>query len=233
VKTILWDFDGTLAVREGGWSGALLEVLAAEVPQLRVTREDIRQHLMAGFPWHTPDVPHTEVRSADQWWGRLEPVFARAFAAVGVEAGLAVTLAGRVRRAFCDVARCRLYDDTIPTRTRLRTAGWTHRILSNHVPELRQIVAGVGLAGLIDEVHSSADTGFEKPHPEAFLGVLRLLPAGARVCMVGDNVQADVLGAERIGIHAVLVRRRDPRARWCCDDLTGVPTMLNATHRGQ
>jgi putative hydrolase of the HAD superfamily len=113
-----------------------------------------------------------------------------------------------------------------------RSAGWSHRILSNHVPELRRIVAGVGLERLIDGVHSSAETGFEKPHREAFLCVLRLLPAGTRVCMVGDNVEADVLGAERVGIPAILVRKQDPNALRTCEDLAGVPSMVEARIAG-
>ena len=42
------------------------------------------------------------------------------------------------------------------------------RPLMNHVPELESIVSGVGLGGLIETVFTSALTGYEKPHPEAF-----------------------------------------------------------------
>jgi FMN phosphatase YigB (HAD superfamily) len=44
--------------------------------------------------------------------------------------------------------------------------------------------------------------------------------------MIGDNVVADVLGAEAVGIPAILVRRPDPRARLYCDSLAGVEELL-------
>jgi FMN phosphatase YigB (HAD superfamily) len=48
----------------------------------------------------------------------------------------------------------------------------------------------------------------------------------AEVWMVGDNVVADVLGAEAVGISAVLVRRPDPRAARYADSLAGVERFL-------
>ena len=44
--------------------------------------------------------------------------------------------------------------------------------------------------------------------------------------MVGDNVVADVLGAEELDIPAVLVRRPDPRAERYADSLAGVEPFL-------
>ena len=44
--------------------------------------------------------------------------------------------------------------------------------------------------------------------------------------MVGDNVVADVLGAEAVGLPAVLVRRPDPRAARYADSLAGVEQFL-------
>jgi FMN phosphatase YigB (HAD superfamily) len=47
--------------------------------------------------------------------------------------------------------------------------------------------------------------------------------------MVGDNVMADVLGAEAVGIPAVLVRRPDPRAERYAGSLDAVVQFLEAT----
>jgi putative hydrolase of the HAD superfamily len=119
-----------------------------------------------------------------------------------------------------------LFDDTLPTLGRLSEAGWKHAILSNHVPELRQIVAGLGLDEVVDFISCSAETGFEKPHAQAFASVLdSLRPTEA--WMVGDNVVADVLGAEAVGIPAVLVRRPDPRAARYAESLAGVERFLS------
>ena len=118
-----------------------------------------------------------------------------------------------------------LFPDTLPTLERLSQAGWTHAILSNHVPELRLLVAALGLDDIVALLSCSAETGYEKPHAQAFASVLdRLRPA--RAWMVGDNVVADVLGAEELGIPAVLVRRPDPRAERYADSLAGVEPFL-------
>ena len=64
-------------------------------------------------------------------------------------------------------------------------------------------------------------TGYEKPHAQAFASVLDS-SRPVEAWMVGDNVVADVLGAEAVGIPAVLVRRPDPRAARYAESLAGV-----------
>ncbi len=49
----------------------------------------------------------------------------------------------------------------------------------------------------------------------------------AEAWMIGDNVLADVLGAEELGLPAVLVRRPDPRATRYADSLAGVDPFLS------
>ncbi len=58
------------------------------------------------------------------------------------------------------------------------------------------------------------------------LSVLRKLPSDSRVVMVGDNMEADVGGAEKIGIPSILVRRPGERPTIQAETLEGVPTHL-------
>jgi putative hydrolase of the HAD superfamily len=99
-----------------------------------------------------------------------------------------------------------------PVLERLRAQGWSHVVLSNHVPELPAIAAGIGLTPLVDRIVTSAATGFEKPHPEAFARAFEGTGRPADVWMVGDNEVADVAGAEAVGIPAILVRGHERRA---------------------
>lgn len=55
MRVLLWDFDGTLGERVGGWSGVLLAAVERIAPGLGLTPEQVRPHLQRGFPWHTPD----------------------------------------------------------------------------------------------------------------------------------------------------------------------------------
>ena len=229
MKVILWDFDGTLAYRDGMWSATPLEVLRSTCPDTHVTREQIRPYVQTGFPWHTPSLPHTDSSSSDEWWAGLTPVFERAFTGVGVDGALAREMSRQVRARFLDQAAWHLYDDVLPTLAGLAEQGWSHNILSNHVPELADLVRALGLAELIDAVHCSAVSGYEKPHPEAFRKATEGLPPDNAVWMIGDNMDVDVLGAEACGIPAILVRKPDSRAARYSGGLTGVGQLLNGT----
>jgi putative hydrolase of the HAD superfamily len=227
-RLLIWDFDGTLAHRRGetGWSILLAEALDAEEPGHGHSADTFRPHLRDGFPWHRPEVAHPELCEPDSWWGAVRPVLSRAYEAAGYDPARALELAAAARRLYVDPGvGWALFDDTLPALERLAQAGWGHAILSNHVPELRQIVAGLGLDEVVDFVSCSAETGYEKPHPQAYASVVEALRP-AEAWMVGDNVVADVLGAEAVGIPAVLVRRPDPRAGRYADSLAGVERFL-------
>ena len=228
-RLLIWDFDGTLAHRRGetGWSILLAETLDAEEPGHTHSRETFRPHLRDGFPWHTPEVAHPELCEPEAWWASVCPVLARAYEAAGYPPARALQLAEAARRVYVDPeVGWALFEDTLSALERLTEAGWTHAILSNHVPELRQIVAGLGLDEVVAFVSCSAETGYEKPHAQAFASVLDALRP-AEAWMVGDNVVADVLGAEAIGVPAVLVRRPDPRATRYAESLAGVEGFLS------
>ncbi|HEX4323243.1 MAG TPA: HAD family hydrolase [Gaiellaceae bacterium] len=230
-KVIFWDFDGTLAHRPGMWRGCLVETLDEHEPGHGIDPENLRPFLRTGFPWDSPDVPHPELTDPDAWWKHVQLMLAAAYEGVGIESGRAAELAGRVRDRYVDPARVwELFPDTAPVLAHLRSEGWHHLVLSNHVPELPAIAEGLGLTPLVDHIVTSAATGYEKPHPEAFRLALELCGAPNEVWMVGDNPAADVAGAEAAGIPAVLVRtQHEPTSRSASDlheaaeIITGVP----------
>lgn len=105
-----------------------------------------------------------------------------------------------------------MFDDASSALSRLSDAGWRHIILSNHAPELETLVDGLGLLRHVELVLTSAATGFEKPHPDAFETARKAAGRPSTLWMVGDNVTADVVGAESVGIPAILVRSSAPLA---------------------
>ena len=229
--TLVWDFDGTLASREGKWTGTLVEV--ARRGGMEIDPERIRPWLKSGFPWHTPERPHPELRTAAEWWDALDPVCERAFVGAGVSDSQAHELAALVRRVYPDLAYWRLYDDTLPTLDRLAADGWTHVVLSNHVPELRAIVDRLGLRQFVAHLFNSAETGYEKPHPRALGMVIESVGGSEPMWVIGDSMRADVAAADAAGIPAVLVRTCDPHARRRCDDLSGVPDIVGEPTGGR
>src|SRR6185437_14883252 len=118
-RVIFWDFDGTLATRAGMWSGALVEALVRHDPACPVTRAQIAPFLRAGFPWHTPDLPHLDRCVPDAWWAHLQSVLSAAYAAVGLSAATAAVLAHRARECYLDPAGWTVFGDTLPVLTSL------------------------------------------------------------------------------------------------------------------
>lgn len=227
-KFILWDFDGTLAYRERMWSGTMFDSLREVHPESTITREQFRGCMGDGYPWSHPERPHTHITTADAWWAMMNAQIERAYRMAGLSPTLARELTARMRRAYTAPEGWAVFEDTLPTLRRLSGRGWRHHVLSNHVPELPDIAASLGLAAHIEVYHNSAVTGYEKPHAEAFQGALRALPDGAAVWMVGDNPVADIAGAEAAGIPAILVRKPDPRAQRYCESLSGVADLVES-----
>lgn len=226
-KVIFLDFDGTLAYRRGYWRGVLAEVLREHEPSTTVTPEDLRPLLDTGFPWHTPEIPHLELSSPELWWARIEGVLAQVYQDVGISEEIARVLARRFHQRYVDPEGFVVFEDVVPTLDKLAQSGWRHIIVSNHVPELAAIVDKVGLTPLVEQVVNSACTGYEKPHPEMYRLALEAAGMPDITWMVGDNVEADVLGAERAGIQGILVRNQDGRAKWNCPDLASVIAIVN------
>jgi putative hydrolase of the HAD superfamily len=227
-RAILWDFDGTLAHRPGMWRGCLIETLDEHEPGHAVCADDLIPSLRNGFPWHTPEVPHPELGTPAAWWQRVEAVLASAFEHVGLEAMRALELARLAHERYIDGrSGWALYEDSRPVLTHLRERRWRHIILSNHVPELEEIIVCLRLDDVIDAVVTSAASGFEKPHPEAFAEGRRAAGKPRTIWMVGDNPEADVAGAEAVGIPAVLVRS-ERTSRRCAKGLYDVPPMIES-----
>lgn len=221
----MWDFDGTLGWRDGVWSGALLSTLDRHFPGHGFTRDDIHPRIRPGFPWNSPEVAHTHLNRPERWWRELCGHLAGVFCDLGYDRERAQRLADETRITYTDASSFSLYDDTIPALESLTRSGWRHVILSNHVPELPNLVRELGLLPFFDDVISSALIGYEKPHSEAFAAGLRAAGDADEVWMVGDNPVADVEGAEAAGIPAILVRSEGKALR-CCRDLHEVVKLL-------
>jgi putative hydrolase of the HAD superfamily len=219
-KCILWDFDGTLANRGGMWSGALLETAARFEPSVACELATFRPYMQAGFPWHTPEIGHEHLVTAEDWWEELIPIFQRAFEAAGLSRARAIALSREVRPVYLDPKGWTVFA--------LRGAGWSHAILSNHVPELSSLTEALGLRQHFEMVLSSATIGYEKPHEFAFRRALDELGNPSTVWMVGDSYNADIIGARRAGLPAILVRSKHDDAEYQSASLFQLSDILAA-----
>ena len=225
-KCLIWDFDGTLGFRVGGWPGALAQIVEQSLNR-DIDTEVFRPFMHHGFPWQTPTRENPPGRSAEAWWEAVLPVFEEALCGgCHLPTDVAASLAKRMRAVYTDVREWRLYEDTLEVLTDLQQDGWNHAILSNHVPELPELITTLGLGSLIGRIINSAETGFEKPNPSAFKTALTALENPAEVWMIGDNIEADVLGAESVGLRAILVRSDSSKSTRCAKGLKDVRRFL-------
>jgi putative hydrolase of the HAD superfamily len=186
----------------------MIEVLDEHAPGHGVDIEAMRAAMRGRYPWNSPEEPHLHLCEADAWWADMERRMAAALEEIGVAGSSGREIARAVRRRMTNPAvGWHLFEDTLPALEATAAAGYANAILSNHIPELASIVEGIGIGDAIAAVFSSAVTGYEKPHPQAFGAALAALGRPDTVWMVGDNPVADVAGAEALGIPAVLVRR--------------------------
>ncbi len=108
----------------------------------------------------------------------------------------------------------------------LQEMGYRLGILSNAGDDndVQTLVVNSGLQGFFDYVISSAAIGIRKPDPRTF--ALSLAQWGARpdqAVMVGDTLDADILGANNVGIHSVWITRRADRPENIVDQGRIVP----------
>lgn len=103
-----------------------------------------------------------------------------------------------------------LEDDAVSTLQRLLGQGLRLAAISNSSDDLnsQRMVARAGLQPRFEFVLTSAGFGIRKPGEQIFLEALsRLDVPAAQAVMVGDNYEADILGAHAVGMQTIWVTR--------------------------
>lgn len=205
-QVVFWDFDGTLAVRDGTWSSILREAILATDSSTRVTIGDLAAGLLRGFPdWETGE-PRVYSDAAD-WWVAASPVLIRACLGAGVDRRIAQSAADEVPHIYYRPADWRVRSGALRSLETTTRAGFVNIVLSNQAPELAQLVEALGFGPFVERTITSASLGVEKPNPVMFRSALRLTDAATDRWMIGDNPITDVAGAEAVGMRALLVHQ--------------------------
>ena len=126
-----------------------------------------------------------------------EPAFLRSFFADGRDYDTA---------GFVDAVRgaYRFLDGVEPLLEELRAGGTRMHALSNYPCWYRMIEERLGLSRYLEWSFVSCDTGFRKPHPEAYLGPARQLGLETGRCLFVDDREANVDAARAVGMEGVV-----------------------------
>ncbi|HZL71881.1 MAG TPA: HAD-IA family hydrolase [Planctomycetota bacterium] len=127
----------------------------------------------------------------------------------------------------------RLYPEVEGVLKDLRARGLKLGVISNWSTRLRHVAEGTGLDKLVDFIVCSSEAGMRKPDPHIFhVALHRAGVSPGRAVHVGDQVEDDVRGAQRMGIRPVLVWRKPGTSPSGLDgtlvlpDLSGLPAAL-------
>jgi putative hydrolase of the HAD superfamily len=211
LRAAFFDFDLTLGHMAPSHFAVYVE--AARDCGIDVTEETLSARPLddAWERWMTPEgALHLDESASEAAFREVRIAIAMdRLRAAGAPDGDALRRAGeRIATLEGEARFYRLYDDTMPCLQRLTEAGLRCVVVSNHVWRLPEIVDGLGLGPHLAGTVTSARVGARKPHPRIYEQALSIsgVPPEATV-MVGDSVSADVRGAERLGMHALLLDR--------------------------
>ena len=135
-------------------------------------------------------------------------IFTRALLSLGLKDPEPATVDAMAKRytALRDEA-VEPFPGAVAALERLRESGIRLALLTNGSAEkqwgkIRQF----GLQRYFDHIQVEGDVGFGKPDEQAFRHALAALDARPQeTWMVGDNLLADIAGAQRVGIHAIWI----------------------------
>ncbi len=124
----------------------------------------------------------------------------------------------------------RPFPGALETLGRLQETGIRLALLSNgDGPTQRGKIERFALKGYFDHIQIEGEFGVGKPEERAFRNALTALDAEpGEAWMVGDNLEADILGAQQVGVHAIWV---DPTGPACLTEARSGPTESSPRYR--
>ena len=100
------------------------------------------------------------------------------------------------------------FPDTVPLLNRLKAKGVPMGIISNYGTHLLDLLPKLELFDYFNFVIVSAIVGVTKPHPRIFeIAIEEAGVPAEQILYVGDNYLDDVVGANNVGMDAVLINR--------------------------
>lgn len=211
LRAVLFDLGGTLMYERAGWNAitaqadeALTNYLRSEGLELNLSTfpREFRNRLNKYFRQREKDQLETTYSFVlrdilqDKGYGDVSDSLIRN----GLDRLFGVTQTNWV-----------LEGDTLPTLQKLEQDGYRMGLISNagDDQDVQQLAQRFGIGRYFDFILTSAACSYRKPHRRIFelaLSNWYFLPSEA--VMVGDNLDADIRGAQSVGLFAIWLSRR-------------------------
>jgi putative hydrolase of the HAD superfamily len=227
-RAVFFDVGDTLLDTSAMLDTALFTALVPVDPTRTI--EEVRRAVLASaadMPTRLP--PFFTARANAAWW------IAR-YSAVGLALGLDDDDLDRFVTAVAEGHfggdGLHVVADAPAALARLAAQGVTLGVISNWDDTLDAILERKGLRGFFAVVLASGTLGVAKPSRAIFERALALVGARAdEAWHVGDDPNADAIGASRAGLHALLLDPHDLYARLDGPDIARAPTLSAAVDR--
>jgi REG-2-like HAD superfamily hydrolase len=163
-----------------------------------------RAYHHGGFGFEAGFEPNEETSFA-----RTMQIDSAALADLGIEP-MPESFFRRLSELFMLTSNWHVFSDATPALEALQERGLIVGAVSNWVWQLPELLHALKLVRHFDFIAASSRIGFEKPHPEIFRWALEQAGVEPEEAIhVGDHLDADVAGAQGVGLQAVLIDRRD------------------------
>ena len=207
VHAVLFDLSGTTLDE-----GYLRHGLAASASEIGARWSIDPAASLARF---MPIMQEVSAEYAPRAYYRMSDVVCELFTRVIAEFGVAASQSETLELEQCmwaaAIPKAAAADGAIETLMLLRDAGIRTGIVSYaDTPVFRGLLNQSGLAGLTDVELCSEEAESCKPHPRIFLQALAAIDtAPANSLFVGDSIEADIIGANRVGMRTALLSGRE------------------------
>lgn len=227
-KVLLFDFDGTLAYRDGMWTATIHELLRTHGYH-GIDSEVIEPYTTTGFPWHEYEIPHSEFFNGLAWWEYMEKRVETILNNMGITKNDSAKISKEFRDAYLNIEKWHLFDDTIPALKKAAALEYPCYLLTNHTPEIHEIARRLNISDYLMKIFNSADIGYEKPHYKIFEHAMNgIREEPKNYIMIGDNYISDITGARSCGMNGILVRTPNKfNYKYYCANLDGIFDIIN------
>lgn len=205
-EVLFFDLGDTLMRPRPSWAAVYRQGLLAG--GIEIAEQDIEQAMRkeadSGKSWELEEPFEPTEAGA---WQRIAAFDAAILARLG-HTDLPESVFRAIEDAFALPSAWFVYPDVVPALDAMQAAGVRLCVISNFVWNAPDLLHDVGLASHFDELVISSRVGFQKPMEGIFrIALERMAVEPNKAMHIGDSYRADVVGARRVGIEAVLMDR--------------------------
>jgi HAD superfamily hydrolase (TIGR01662 family) len=216
INTVCFDLGNTLVYYDSSWPGSLDEVLDPLVKSLgdsglRFNESQLREQV-------TSKIVMCEPQAED---GYLEVTAHQALLQILrdiTRTEVAENIIHSALRAMYQVAEIhwKPEPEAIGVLQQFQANGYKIGIISNAADHenMERILENSGFYPYLNCKVSSAQFGYGKPKPDIFQHALKILQATPEsAVMIGDKLEADIQGANQVGMRSIWITRRVKNAK--------------------